>query len=180
MTRAKSKIDRDSIEGYLFARFNIRETPDTLIISEPPRPFLSGFMTAIFGVPAACMGCFVMVFALRDGGAALIAAFIFIPIILFTIGSIALRGVNTSIIMVTRDAIWITQQPIRLSKHQIPLEGLQGFEIQEYIEYEDGEKETYYQLFTVPRALYKKPLFDLPSKDDINRLKLRLENFLGL
>ncbi|MFQ3657852.1 MAG: hypothetical protein SNJ54_02790 [Anaerolineae bacterium] len=172
MTNAKKKQGRGSLKRHPFERFDIRETPDALIISEPPSPVLSTSFMMLFGIPMACLACFVLAFALRDGGAALVAALIFIPFAILFVVTIAIGGVNTRLVMITHDAIRITQQPISLRKRQIPLKGLQGFRV---VKYDDGDGYVY-QLRIMPSEYV---LYQSSSEDPLLKLQSRIENFLG-
>jgi hypothetical protein len=172
MTNAKKKQGRGSLKGHPFERFDIRETPDALIISEPPAPILGSFSTVAIGMPMACFACFLLAFALRDGGAALVAALIFIPLTILFVATVAIGSVNTRLVMITHDAIRITQQPISLRKRQIPLRGLQGFRIVKVADDESDMLEL--QMMPSEHVLFKSL-----SGDTLRKLQSRIENFLG-
>lgn len=177
MTAVKRKPAEDRIKGSFFETFYVQETPDALIITEPPNPFIGALVTIIFGLPMLGVIGVLVVFAVREGGAALVAAVMFIPVLLLLVASMVLYGVNTRTVTITRETISIRTHPISFGQQQISLEGLKGFEI---VTYRGNRGGIWHRLNIIPSSLYQEALFNSQSAQALNTLQMRIEGFLGV
>jgi hypothetical protein len=178
MTNAKKKKPAYA-ETETIGEYTLRQTPDALVISQPPQPLLSSFFFVLFGVPLTCMLCFTWVFALVGGDVAPLTLIIFTLAVVFIVGSMFLGGVNTTIIMVTREAIFITSQPLPLSKKQtIDIRRVGSINIVEYEETESIGEHHSLEFVTARGSVAE--LFSIRSRKDAKQLKMHIERFLGI
>jgi hypothetical protein len=176
MTAVKKKFSEDRIKAGVFETFRVTETPDELIIAESPNPVFSAAITLIFAVPMVIFSVWLAAFALQEGGAALVAAVLVVPLLTFLAAAIVVYSINTRWVRVTREAITITRRPISFGQQQIALNGLQGFEI---VRYTSNKGSVWYRLNLIPAELCRGALFASQSVDAMNALQARLEAFLG-
>lgn len=174
MTNAKRKTSTpDQI-----AEYTIRTTPDSLVIARPPSRLMSLVVFGLFGPSFACFLCIGWLFALREGGIALLGATIFTALMVVIFVNMFLSGVNTKIVMITREAIYIKHQPYSFRTKQIPLPRVQRLVIETYSEADSMGYS--YAIEFIPKINLKERLLPTQSPAEAQQLKALIERFLGL